>query len=293
MKNKLLVSGYVLFLLAIFTMVGCREDPPSLSVEVKPTQVDYKGSAILSWQGENLASLSINGTNQSKLNFGSMPISDLLETMTYDFVAIGLDGTTISRSVTVQVGKPIPKLTVVVTPNTVIPYKGSAIVSWQGENLASLKVNGVNRSELVAWSIPLSNLIEDTTFNFSAVGLDGSTLNQNVLVNVAKPTRTDTLCGNYWVMTEWKYFKDGGYRYVILGEDILAERRYFTKDGKATVVDSRNGKIIGDYQWSWIGQDSIKLGSIIHRYELTNTTFIRSQENDSTITTFKGYPLSP
>lgn len=290
MKNKLLVSGYVLFLLAIFTMVGCREDPPSLSVEVKPTQVDYKGSAILSWQGENLASLSINGTNQSKLNFGSMPISDLLETMTYDFVAIGLDGTTISRSVTVQVGKPIPKLTVVVTPNTVIPYKGSAIVSWQGENLASLKVNGVNRSELVAWSIPLSNLIEDTTFNFSAVGLDGSTLNQNVLVNVAKPTRTDTLCGNYWTMIEWKYYKDGVYRFVILNDDDKAKRMYFYKDGKTEVFD-KNNKRIGAYDWSWVGQDSIKMGSTKYRYELTESTFLRSEKNDSTILIWKANPL--
>ncbi|NLA48107.1 MAG: hypothetical protein GX876_01455, partial [Bacteroidales bacterium] len=111
MKTKVIFSSViVLFLLAIFTMVGCREDPPTLSVEIKPTQVVYNGSATLTWQGENLTSLRINGIDQSKLNFGSMSLDNLQESMTYDFVAIGLDGTTISRSVSIQVGEQIPEL---------------------------------------------------------------------------------------------------------------------------------------------------------------------------------------
>lgn len=271
-------------------MVGCREDPPTLSVEIKPTQVVYNGSATLTWQGENLTSLRINGIDQSKLNFGSMSLNNLQENMTYDFVAIGLDGTTISRSVSIQVGEPIPELKVMVIPNTVVPYKGSATIGWEGKNLASLKVNGVNSSELKYGSIPLSNLVEDTTFNFSAIGLDGSTLNQSALVKVAEPTRTDTLCGNYWTMIEWKFYYEGTYGFAALTDDDKAERTYFSKDGKITIFD-KDGEMVGKGNWSWVGQDSIKIGSTKHRYELTDSTFIRSQANDSTIITFKGHPL--
>jgi hypothetical protein len=294
MKTKVIITSViVLFLLAIFTLVSCRkdrEDPPTLRVEIKPTQVVYSGSATLTWQGENLASLKINGENQSKLSYGSMPLVDLQENKTYNFVAIGLDGTTISRSVSVEVNKPVPKLSVVVTPNTVVPYKGSATVSWQGENLASLKVNGVNRSELTVGSTPLTNLVEDTTFNFSAVGLDGSTLNQTAEVKVAEPTRTDTLCGNYWTMIEWKFYYEGTYGFAALTDDDKAERIYFYKDGTGVVIN-KDEKVVGNGYWSWVGQDSIKTGTKIHRYQLSKDTFTLYKDNDSTIVTYKGHPL--
>jgi hypothetical protein len=291
MKTKVIITSViVLFLLAIFTMVGCREDPPTLSVEIKPTQVVYNGSATLTWQGENLTSLRINGIDQSKLNFGSMSLDNLQESMTYDFVAIGLDGTTISRSVSIQVGEPIPELKVTVTPNTVVPYKGSATVGWEGKNLASLTVNGVNSSELKYGSIPLSNLVEDTTFNFVATGLDGSTLNQSALVDVAEPTRTDTLCGNYWGKVEWKYWYEGRYLYVILTDEIRARRLVFTKDGRFNIFDG-NGKLIGNGNWSWKSQDSFDLAGTIYKYKLSDTNFIISEKNDSTVLTYKAYPL--
>ena len=299
MKTKVVAKSLILFLLAIFTLVlvGCKkEDPPTLSVEIEPTQVVYNGSATLTWQSENLAWLKINGTKQSNPDYGLIILNNLTGNTTYNFVGLGLDGSTISRSVSIEVGKPAPKLTVTVNPDTVITYKGSATVNWQGENLASLTANNVtrykndvNRYELVTGSIPLTNLLADTTFNFVAIGLDGSTINQSVEVKVAEPTRTDTLCGNYWIMTEWKYFYEGGYWFVNLTDDDKAKKTYFSKKGRITIV-TKDGKIVGDGNWSWVGQDSIKMGRI-HRYELTESKFVRSQANDSIIITYKGFPL--
>lgn len=250
MKKKVVFSSIiVLFLLAIFTMAGCREeDPPILSVEIKPTQVVYNGSATLTWQGENLTSLRIIGIDQSKLNFGSMSLNNLQENMTYDFVAIGLDGTTISRSVSIQVGEPIPELKVMVIPNTVVPYKGSATVGWEGKNLASLKVNGVNSSELKYGSIPLTNLVEDTTFNFVAIGLDGSTLNQSALVKVAEPTKLDTmmalLCNKPWKLDDISHYTmEGKFIYSSeLDEFMKNDIYYFYPDGSRAVDRTAQGK---------------------------------------------------
>jgi hypothetical protein len=292
MKTKSIISSIiVLFLLAII-LAGCREeiDPPILRVEIKPTQVAYNGSATLTWQGENLASLKINGENQSSLNSGSMTLNNLIENTTYSFVGVGFDGTTISQSVSILVDKPKPELIVTVTPNTVIPYKESATVSWQGKDLASLKVNDVDYLDLKTGSISLTKLVADTTIHFVAVGLDGSNINQSVLVKVAEPTRTDILCGYKWGLIESKYWYKGRYVYVKIPDDVKAERHVFTKDGRYNVFDG-SGEIIGNGKWSWIGKDSINVGGSLVRYELSDINLISYSRNDSTIVTLKAYPL--
>ena len=250
MKTKSIISSIiVLFLLAII-LAGCRKeiDPPILRVEIKPTQVAYNGSATLTWQGENLASLKINGENQSSLNSGSMTLNNLIENTTYSFVAVGLDGTTISQSVSILVDKPKPELIVTVTPNTVIPYKESATVSWQGKDLASLKVN--DRSELETGSISLTKLVADTTIHFVAVGLDGSNINQSVLVKVASPpvlTKADSvkmlLINKPWKLVDISsYTMDG--KYIdswTLTERDKVEIWYFYADGSRAIDKTAYG----------------------------------------------------
>lgn len=289
MKTKNVLG--ILFLLAIVIMVGCGkdEDPPILKVGVNPAEVVYNGSALLTWQGENLVSLTINGKDVSvtELKGGSMPLTNLTEAKTYNFVGIGLDGSTIIRVASIKVNKPVSKLSVTVTPNTEIPYKGSAIVIWKGENLVSLKINDVEQSRLVSDSIPLARLVKDTTFTFVGIGLDGSTLTPSALVKVAKPTSTDTLIAYCWSIIEWKSLSKDGYDYVKLTEKIKAEQIYYYKDGAVKVFDSL-GKFLREGKWLWVGKDSIKSGTVTRRYKFEGPYYILSEKHDSTILTYKG-----
>lgn len=249
MKTKA-VFITVFFLLAIFILVSCREeDPPKLEVEVKPTSVVYKGSAILSWRGENLALLKINGIKQSDPNNGLINLYNLTENKAYNFVGLGLDGSTVSRDVSIEVIKPAPELTVLVSPNTVVPYKGSATLFWSGRYLTSLKINDVNRpDDLSSGVIRLTNLLADTTFNFVATGLDGSTVTKSALVNVAKPTKLDTmmalLCNRPWrVHDVSEYTMEGEFIYSSdLGEWITSDLYYWYPDGSRAVDRTAQGK---------------------------------------------------
>ncbi len=266
------------------------------------TTIEYGNTATISWTAINATACSLDAGNITGVN-GSFTTPPLTKTTTYSFTAVGPGGT-VTATITIQVNaalKPILKVTV---DNDTI-RKGQTInLLIESTNAVSVHIKGVTSGNISENTTPVTTektfdalngtftswlILETTQFTVTATGIDGSVAVASPIIIV--PTRTDTISRRYWMRTkDSKYFDDGKWHPTPLDEDQLTRKMLFDKNGKV-VSYKKDGQPVGTNPWSWIGQDSIKIGGATYEYELTDTTFIRSERNGTIIDVYKGIRL--
>ena len=175
-----------------------------------------------------------------------------------------------------------------------ISYAGSTTLYWETNNVASATVNNIaipiNGSKL------LEGITSDTTFVFNFTGTNKEVKTDTVKIKVAPPivvlpTRTDTLCSRYWMLVSSKIFYQNSWLTVNLDEDRLTCKLYFHKNLFFEQFN-KDGKLVSNGQWNWIGKDSILIGDQRYKYQLTDTTFVRSERDETDIDIYKGYKIT-
>ena len=91
--------------------------------------------------------------------------------------------------------------------------------------------------------------------------------------------------------TDSKYLSEGIWYTPNLDEDQLTRKIYFYKTGTCEVF-KKSGEPVGGAYWNWVGQDSIKIGGPTYSYQLTDSTFIRSEREGTIIMVYKGFVIS-
>ncbi len=173
-----------------------------------------------------------------------------------------------------------------------IQYASSTMVHWTSKNVTSVTINDVPVS--INGSKSLNALTKDTTLILKFLVYNGDTIERIVSIKVAEPivivpTKTDTVTGRYWMLTkDSKYLDEGIWRTPNLDEDELSRKMFFYKNGNYEVF-KKDGNRVGNGKWNWVGSDSIKIGGPTYEYQLTDTTFIRSERGGTIIDVYKGF----
>lgn len=121
----------------------------------------------------------------------------------------------------------------------------------------------------------------------SSLGEIKKTSTITIIVEPASvPTRTDTLCRDYWQLKETIYLFEGEWHTVNLQEGQKKTKRYFYSNN--TFEAFLEGSLIGNGNWQWLSADSILLSQERRAYKMTDTTLIVSgnSENAYGISTF-------
>jgi hypothetical protein len=292
---------YIGFCLAI-VFQACKEpiEPlPELTVTTLQTTIEYGGTATISWAAINAISCTSDAGNIQGVK-GSVTTPPLTKTTTYSFTATGPGGT-VTATITIQVNaapKPILKVTV---DNDTIGKGKTVNVFIESENAVGITITGVTSGEVgpvnTNATFPTLNgtftswpILETTQFTFTATGIDGSiTVAEPIVVIV--PTRTDTICGRYWMRTtDSKYLSEGIWYTPNLDEDQLSRKTYFYKNGLCEVF-KKDGSVVGGAYWKWLEKDLFVLGDDTCKYILTDTSFTLIKRNGTIVNVYKGFPI--
>lgn len=292
----------------IITFQACKEtiEPlPELTVTATQLTIEYGATSTILWTTVNATTCSSDIGNIIGVN-GSVTTPPLIKTTTYSFTATGPGGT-VTKAITIQVNDaPKPILKVTIEKDTI--NKGETVnLLIESTNAIGIHIKGVTNGNITENTTPFTtektfdalngtftswSILETTRFTITATGIDGSIQVADEPIVVIVPNRTDTLCGRYWMITkDSKVFYDGNWHYTPLDEDELSRKLYFYKTGTCEVF-KKSGEPVGGAYWSWVGQDSIKIGGRTYEYQLTDTTFIRSEVNGTIINVYKGFVIS-
>ncbi len=111
---------------------------PHCSAYINPDQVNYGGSATLTWTSANATSATVTDFGSEPVN-GSKALSNITANKTY-YVTVYGPGGSATCSDTVKVIKPMPVCTINANPST-IQNGGSSTLTWTSSNATSASIN--------------------------------------------------------------------------------------------------------------------------------------------------------
>ncbi len=163
--------------------VGCKgiieepipviPQPEILQAVAIPATVKYNGNSTVTWQLKNAkyCEVSVNGVIQST-NGCSISLQNLIASTPVTITAIGNGSLKSSTTVTIMVeNAPAPSL-VIVAPTNLIPYAGTATISWTlGDFTTNVSIDGVNQ---IGTSFKTPVLLNSKDYNLVATGPGGS-----------------------------------------------------------------------------------------------------------------------
>jgi len=304
---SLLIIGFCL----IIVFQACKEtiEPlPELTVTSSQLTIEYGTTAIIMWTAINATSCSSDVGNITGVT-GSVTTPPLIKSTTYSFTATGPGGT-VTSTITIQVNAaPKPTLKVTVDIDTI--SKGETVnLLIESTNATGIQIKGVTSGNISENTTPVTTektfnalngtftswpILETTQFTITATGIDGSFKVASPIIIV--PTRTDTICGSYWMVISSKSFFDNEWVTWKLDEDKLTRKEYYYKNGTYEVF-KKNGEVVGNGYWNLVGQDSINISEWVYNILLTDTTmtFSSTYLSDGKIVTsigvYRGYKIS-
>jgi len=177
--------------------------PIGLSFSANPASVAWQGSTTLTWTTTTAKSCvaTQNGTggwNGNKALSGSESVGPLTSTTTYTLTCTGLDGSKLSKDVTVTVSaQPIPSLSFS-ADSTSLTYGGSTTLHWSTDAFAtSCPASGAwnGNKQLPSGSQGTGSLTSNQTYNLYCIGSGGNSPTRTVTISIS-PAPTPTM--NYF-----------------------------------------------------------------------------------------------
>ena len=181
-----------------------------------------------------------------------------------------------------------------------ISYAGTTTLYWTSKNVTSVTLNDIPVS--VNGPKTLEALTVDTVFTLKFTGYNGQVITKSVSIAVAEPiivlpTRTDTICGRYWMLTGGKTFIDSVWNERKFDEDKLSRKWYFYKNGVWKLFN-KDGVLIGEATCR-ITQDSViiandkaKIVSLTDTSLVLSATYLNFEKYITTVTEFRGYKIT-
>ncbi len=160
MRAVRFISFAIVCLLSVLALTGCGSSPssaavvaPTITLSANPQTIAPNGSATLTWNSTNAASVSIDqGIGAVAAGSGNVTVKPQ-QTTTYTATATGTGGST-TASATITVTAAAPAVTITASPSTVS----------SGGN-STLTVTAVRASSVV-----VSNNLDSTTYTLNAAG---------------------------------------------------------------------------------------------------------------------------
>ncbi len=167
---------------------------PTCVLSISPSQVNYNGSATLSWSTSNASQVSLSGFGNVSLN-SSRTVNNITQPTTYTLTASGNGKTvTCSKSVTVKQQQPAPTCSLNVSPSTI--NKGDDVdISWTSNNASYASLSGFGSVSLDG-SRTDTNVTNDTTYTLTVTG-NGKTVTCSDSVNVKTVVSKAPTCDMY------------------------------------------------------------------------------------------------
>lgn len=157
------------------------EDAPTASLSASSTSIAYNGSTTLTWSTSGATSLTSN-FGQTALS-GSLTISNLTSSDTYEINATNAGGTTTRRVAITVAERPKPTASLSVSPSS-IANGGSTTITWSTSDADSLTSNFGETA--LSGSRTITNLTSSQTYQISASNTGGTTP-LSATVTVAAP----------------------------------------------------------------------------------------------------------
>ncbi len=150
--------------------------PPTVTLTASPSSVTYGGNSTLSWTTTSATSCTAsNGWTGSKTaSGGSQTMSSLTSSQTYSISCTGPGGTA-SDSVTISVSYPLPTVSLVANPSSVI-YGDTSILNWATANATSCTAfeGWTGNKSVGSGSQETGALTEDSSYRLVCTGPGGS-----------------------------------------------------------------------------------------------------------------------
>lgn len=273
----------LIFLFMILSCTGCElfiEEPhilaPTLQATVSPETIDYRGSSTITWSSENSEYVLLNGEEVE--TEGSLVLHGLTSATNYKIVAVGKDGKTVEKTLTIVVGKAeAPTVEVTVSTDTV-PYGQSTTFYWVASGLVTgVTLDGNEVANSGSFTTP--NLYENKAYELVVTG-PGGVVKETVTILVAEKTvsNTDLITGEPWLLKSIRCIRNGEIIFNgVLSDEDKTNLSYYSLDGTSTVRHS-DGRIFCGFNWRFIDSKYILEGDIVYSFKLSYYEYVRSQE---------------
>src|SRR3989344_4373683 len=156
---------------------------PTVSISASPNPVNYNTASTISWNSNNTASCSVPGIGTGRTGSGST--GPLTSNRTYTATCIGLDESSISRSVTVVVSPPTLTIS---ADQTSVNYGGSTTIRWNSNNAGSCTASGDwSGSKALSGSQSTGALNQTRTFTYTLTCSGNGSITRSATVTVNSP----------------------------------------------------------------------------------------------------------
>src|ERR1051326_248154 len=147
---------------------------PTLQLTASPASISAGGFSTLTWNTSGASSVSFNpslGEDDAALPVGGSMAVAPQTTTTYTETASGPGGK-VSQSVTINVGPPLPTISIIANPSSLVAgSQSSSTLSWTTQNATSASIDGIGSISVPSGSISVSPSTTTTyTANVSGAG---------------------------------------------------------------------------------------------------------------------------
>ena len=155
------------------------------NITATPTTVIYGGTSTIAWSCTNSSSGSVSGIGSGLSGSGST--GALTSNRTYTVTCLGLNGSSVSKSVAVAVSAP----TVGITANgingpIIVPWSSDVTIAWSSTNAGSCTITPPGWSGL-SGSRQTGNLITPGTYVYTVTCSGNGSASANQFVTVSNP----------------------------------------------------------------------------------------------------------
>src|SRR3989344_1922485 len=163
--------------------------PPTASISISPSSINYNTSATLSWSSSNATSCTAQGDPsswQGGIATSGSQTGNFTASATYRIACTGPGGTA-TDNVTLYINAPTASISI--SPSS-IAYNGSATISWSSTNATSCTAQGDPASwqgGIATSGSQTGNFTQSATYRISCSGPGGTSSQASATLTVAAP----------------------------------------------------------------------------------------------------------
>lgn len=161
------------------TITVTQQQVPSCTITINPHNVQYGGSATITWTSQNATSATLTDFGSEAVS-GSRTVSNITANKTYVLNVTGPGGSAHCQDTVVVEQSQVPSCTINANPSS-LQYGGSSTLTWTSSNATSATINHGIGSVGVNGSYTVSNIYTTKTYAMTVYGPGGSATCQTTI----------------------------------------------------------------------------------------------------------------